>query len=800
MENLRRTPLLGALLTAYTLCLPDVVFSEALETRQRIAVVVGNGNYSNLPKLDNPESDARLVSRLFEDAGFQVELNIDLTRQGFEELIKRLSFEVDENSEVIFYFAGHGFQVGSKNFLVPVDSLIDDKNDIPFQSVSLERLIQVVSSRSQLQMFLLDSCRDNPFEHEDVVVGAFSQIQRISSGFSFQVAPINSLISFATAPGAVAYDGEGDNSPYSSALVEIARSEPRQEITALLSKVRQTVFESTGGKQVPWESSSLITPVRLFDNVAEFSNANITESEINQLRVSEASASAIADSDEVENTQRITTKASREVPLGGIFDINSDASGKKLLTIETKPKYGALVAIRADESLDNGSAELEISLGNGDHFRYSELSSLLYRPDVLSLSRLRSNDVFFDSFTIDNGGTILKVEIELKIDECDLMAGGVLDSQGIGIEVHTQDLDPNLAHKACAVAVESFPNVPRFQYQLGRALEALNRPVEAELAYSKALAMGHYRGALALGLLKQRSKNRAGGFFRSKASMDVLELFSEGVEAGDVLASYSLGRQLLRYSDLKAEQEYGYQLLLDAFDVGYRQALNELGLFHITEGKGGFDPHRGKRYFQEAALRNDSYGHLNLGLVYRLGLGGLEKNVGKAVEHLEEASRLGNPIAPTHLGRIFDGGDGIEPDFDLAMQWYDLGLARGDPWAGSNGAWIILNKFPSNLGPYDAAARAAKAAVLANKKASDQARALLDELPADVLHGGTQTILNEMGSELVVDGNFGSTSLREFDVLVTDFDRRGTETSALERLIAAAEAYYRDQSFRTDLY
>jgi hypothetical protein len=121
-----------------------------------------------------------------------------------------------------------------------------------------------------LNMVILDACRDNPFDPRSggrSATIADARLRNVSSGLSSVAAPAGTLIAFATAPGDVAFDGQGTNSPYAKALAQALR-EPGERIEDVFIRVRGLVANATDGKQVPWETSSLTKQVVLNDQDA----------------------------------------------------------------------------------------------------------------------------------------------------------------------------------------------------------------------------------------------------------------------------------------------------------------------------------------------------------------------------------------------------------------------------------------------------------------------------------------------------------------------------------------------------
>ena len=154
------------------------------------------------------------------------------------------------------FYAGHGLQIDGENFLVPID--IDPKReaDIPIQAVRLNDVLNTLTSvPSKMRILLLDACRNNPFP--DISKSAGGGLAIIDA----KIGAPNTFLSFSTSPGAVAEDGTGANSPYTTALLAAAK-EANIPIEETFKRMRVSVNKATEGRQTPWDSSSLTEDFR----------------------------------------------------------------------------------------------------------------------------------------------------------------------------------------------------------------------------------------------------------------------------------------------------------------------------------------------------------------------------------------------------------------------------------------------------------------------------------------------------------------------------------------------------------
>lgn len=218
---------------------------------KRIALVIGNGAYKYSP-LPNPPNDADLMTRTLVGVGFDVTSHKNLDRRSlrraFYEFGQKLE-QADDDTVALIYYAGHGVQLGGENYLIPVDSQIEDAFDVEIEAIRASSLLKTfANAKSSLNIVILDACRNNPFK------GSSRSADR---GLAKMDAPTGTLLAYSTSPGNVAVDGTGKNSPYTKALAT-ALKKPGANVEQVFKQVRITVMDRTQGKQVPWESSSLV--------------------------------------------------------------------------------------------------------------------------------------------------------------------------------------------------------------------------------------------------------------------------------------------------------------------------------------------------------------------------------------------------------------------------------------------------------------------------------------------------------------------------------------------------------------
>ena len=234
------------------LALAAVLWSHPGWASGRVALVVGNGGYAaeNIPALANPVNDAKRMAKALEASGFEVQLVTDADQAAMRAAIEAFGEQLETaggDAVGLFYYAGHGVEVRGHNYLIPIGAEIGRAVEFQTDAVPAEWVLSwMEAAGNRLNIVILDACRNNPF----------GKNRGGSQGLAQMDAPSGSLIAYSAAPGQVAVDGEGENSPYTAALAQ-ALAEPGLKVEDVFKRVRVTVETATNSNQTPWESSSL---------------------------------------------------------------------------------------------------------------------------------------------------------------------------------------------------------------------------------------------------------------------------------------------------------------------------------------------------------------------------------------------------------------------------------------------------------------------------------------------------------------------------------------------------------------
>ncbi len=227
--------------------------SSTLFAQSKKALVIGNSSYQSAP-LKNPVNDARDMEDALVRLGYETTLGTDLSADEMIELVQKFQRDIRGGDSVVFYYAGHGIQLGGQNYLIPVNADLREERDLEFEAVQVSRVASAIEESGVRQnLMILDACRDNPF---------LAQSRSGTRGLSIASANAGSVIVYATAPGQVAFDGDGRNGLFTSALLNHLEA-PGIEVHDLIREVRAEVASRTEYRQVPFATSSITDPMYL---------------------------------------------------------------------------------------------------------------------------------------------------------------------------------------------------------------------------------------------------------------------------------------------------------------------------------------------------------------------------------------------------------------------------------------------------------------------------------------------------------------------------------------------------------
>ncbi|WP_413989655.1 caspase family protein [Labrys okinawensis] len=663
-----------AALAAAMLALP----ASAKAAERRVAFVVGNSHYAVVPPLNNPDNDAQAVAAALKRQGFEVVSALDLDRNDFDKALQRFIRSLPGSELSVFYYSGHGIQVGGDNRIIPIDAKLKDPADLEVETINVKTIVAYMQQNSKTQLVYLDSCRTNPFQSRSFLVGPEKQMAVAGVGLAPPASVPSSLIAYSTQPGAVAEDGTGDKSPFTASMLKYSFT-LGVDVQKALDKVTQDVWDATKERQRPWSVDTLAQPVYLAKPAIRIVAAMPAQATATAaVKIGPAPRQQPTEVATVEAPVQVavllgeTLNTPRRVPIGvgqvamlGDLPLVRAATGAQI-QIAAAPNLGTMYL--------NGKA-----LAEGDVVDQNAIRAVTFEPSIGSEGKIQSVQLKVEQ--PGGNGQVVTGKLESFVPACDEQAGEPLDPQGVTAGKLPNEIDPLPALAACGEAAAKFPEVARYKYELGRAKLADKDVAGAIEQFNAASDVGYTRAYYELGYLAER------GLGRPQDVVEANRLFKMGSDRGDPYAMLAYGRNLTLGRGVPKSVDDGVKLLNRAVELGHTYAMNTVGAMYYYGQNLPADPERGIKFYEAALARNDIYAMRNMGIAYLEG-NGVARNPATAMELFKKASDGGHPSAPTNIGAMYFKGDGVKKDLATAMSWYQIGAERGDYYAASNLAWI----------------------------------------------------------------------------------------------------------------
>jgi TPR repeat protein len=521
----------------------------------RTALIVGNSHYEAVGTLDNPVNDASDIAIALEGLGFEVYLGLDQTEAQMQALAAKFEAAAAQSDVALFYYAGHGFQVNGQNYLVPTDAHISSAEDVASQTLPVNEVLDAMEKSKGLRLVFLDACRNNPFGETPVGPQMSSGLARMGNAADFMVA-------YATQPDNVAYDGSGRNSFFTQAMLSHIYT-PGQDMSDLMMSVRRDVMAATGGRQIPWENSSLTRQFR-------FDNSPVT--------------------------------ASEETLLWQVA-ANADDPALMRLYLDRYPEgahVGDVVAY-LDQG-DTGMRTRDLGLGDADA-QAERLWQLAQRSRMRPLL-----EFYLDQYGQGAHADQARRLLQSLPPSDDTTPGGICerltthprDATATQSGVPFAQLQRNAvaAIQACSAAAAQAPDLPHYTALLARATAATGDMGRAVQLYQQAAERGDLRAMVSLAQLRETGT----GLPQDPAA--AVALYQRAADAGSPDAMINLAVMLFEGKSLPQDKAKAVALLQQASTQGSAKATFNLGVL-MQEGDLG-DPGEALAYFRRAAQEGET--------------------------------------------------------------------------------------------------------------------------------------------------------------------------------------------------
>jgi len=593
----------------------------------RVALVIGNGTYAHVQSLPNPDNDAADISAALEDLGFTVLSGRDASRDAMAALIDDFAGRARDADVALFYFAGHAFQVGGHNYLVPTDLDPAPSSDVPARSISLDDVMAALEAAPGLKFVFLDACRDNPLGISEAAGG--SGLARTGSSADF-------LIAYATQPGAVAFDGDGRNGTFTEAVLNHIHT-PGQSVNEMMIAVRRDVIAATGGQQVPWENSSLTRDFEFDPGRRTASNETLLFQIAARTRSAELMSLYL---DRYPQGAHVADAQSFLVASRG----DPSAQGRNLTNGQSPP---------ADDGERLWELVQRTRLRELAEFYLKRFPKGPHSAEAWRLLETRQND-----WQLGPGRL------------CERLATHPRDATATlpGVEFEKLRQNADLAIETCRAAVEAFPEQPRFTALLARATIAAGEVAQAVALYREAAARGDLRAMVSLGLLTESGNGVP------KDPRAAIALYKQAAEGGSADGAINLAVALYQGDFVPRDVDRAIGLFRSASEAGSPIATFNLGVL-AQNGTAG-TPAEALDLFLRAARTGEPRG-------YRAAAVLLDEGRGVAPDPAEAASLLLRGAAEDRgeiIARLSADADRWSEDTLRRMQAI---LARADCYSGS---------------------------------------------------------------------------------------------------------------------
>ncbi|CDX36104.1 Peptidase C14 caspase catalytic subunit p20 [Mesorhizobium plurifarium] len=659
---------------------------------RRVALVIGNSEYREIPALKNPDKDAEDVSNTFRLAGFDVFVAKDLTKLQFEKEFRNYLAAADGADLAVVYYSGHGFQIGGENFLIPVDASLKAAADIEVQAVKLDDVLQQLRAKSKIQVIILDACRNNPFPRKDYWLRD-QLIAAGGTGLAQVKSSLNTLIAFATEPGAVAYDGSGDLSPFSSAFSRRALA-PNQEIRSVMAAVRRDVVEATKGAQVPWENSSLIDEVVLMRRASRPALPPVLEKTV----PSGVGPVALDLPVPVDvDGGAVTISIERPPALGRlVLDGKPVATGEP---IEGKdlPRLAIDVPKSADaeDQVDMLAYATHDEWGGGSQgilvFRVKNGEGAAGKQLVASLESEQKQEVVERGIHIAGAAEAIEnrdVKIPVGVGPVPLKLDFPTKDPAVSVKLASYPATGTLSLPDRTLSPQSSlmaDEVDKLRYEpqigtvqpliVGVEIRADNTPSKpATMKLSPAVDLCDQKAGEPLDL-----QGVVPGLLPNEIGARAVEACQAAVKAYPDVARfhYELGRALLAAGKVDEARK----AIQDAADKGHVRAVFELGYLNATGTGMAANRKQANAFYAAASDKGDPYGMTSWGRALFNGYG-VDRDTGKGLDLLLKAAAMGHTYAMNDLAAIFtEGRNGVPADPARAVAFLKAGVERQDMYS-----------------------------------------------------------------------------------------------------------------------
>ncbi|WP_293865781.1 caspase family protein [uncultured Alsobacter sp.] len=489
--------------------------SDAALAQKRVALLIGNGAYSNVTRLANPSNDVDAMAAMLRGAGFDTVLTgLDLDERGIRRALQNFEDAANGADIGLIFYSGHGIEVNGQNYLIPVDAKLGSDRAVDDEAVPLDRVLRSMEQVKRLRLVILDACRDNPFINAMTRSAAGRSIGR---GLA-RVEPtsVDTLVAYAAKAGTTAADGDGRNSPFTSALLKHLAT-PGLDVRLALGLVRDDVIATTKSRQEPFVYGSLGGAV------------------LPLARPAEAAPKPAA------------------TP-GPAVAQPSDPCG---------PAASHWTEAKAFDRIEFYEEHVRL-FGSCPFASFAKA-----RIDTLRSQQANAGPAVLPPKPAPDPAPSAPATVT-AVTECDRLAARRFDPQAKGTGIDMQEMDGTAALVACRIALAAAPAEPRFLFQAGRAYQKLKQYDEALNFYRDAADRGHAAAETALAFAN------AEGLGMAVNAREAERLYKSAAAKGDTQAMHNLGWMYESGRGVPRDTKEAARMVVSAIEKGNLASLEQI--------------------------------------------------------------------------------------------------------------------------------------------------------------------------------------------------------------------------------
>lgn len=602
----------------------------AQESSSRYALVIGIQNYTGQAPLRNALNDATDMATALRTKGFRVDALLDpKTKKEIRDALTRYyNFMEEKNGAVgIIYYAGHGVQYEGENYLIPATASLQIPGDLDDQCVKMNTLMSVLNSSRNLNILLLDACRNNAFQ-------GFTR--STVKGLSAVEAPTGSIVVFATQPNTTASDGTGRNGLFTSKLLRYINVTDLH-VGEVLRKVKQDVNAESGGKQLPSVIDNSLGGDFYFTRTASTnSNAAYTPAQLAAMGDEQYNNKNYAEAAKWYRQAADQGHTSAQTYLGYMYQ-----QGQGVPKDETE-------AVRwYRQAANQGYATAQTNLGW--MYQYGQ-----------GISKDEAEAARWYRLAADQGYSNAQNNLGLMHQ---YGQGGLRKDDAEAVRWFRKSADQGDANGQTSLG---------YMYQ--RGLGVSRDEAEAVRLYREAADKGHANGQANLGYMYQY------GLGVNKDEVEAVKRYRQGAEQGNTNAQINLGYMYEKGFGISKDEAEAVRWYHKAAEQGDATAQANLGYMYEKGFGISKDEAEAVRWYRKAADQGHANGQSNLGTLYANGLG-IPKDEAEAIRWWRKAADQGHVNGQANLGWAYQYGRGVAVDKAEAVRWYKLAAAQNSDYA-----------------------------------------------------------------------------------------------------------------------